>query len=174
MSVNHIRQLKLIDSSGNVIAVQEPFVIYEGTATLQQYYHWEIKTTSTGLFHQKDIFDQGISWDESLKYLEDWELLLQMGEKFPNNFRHITTPLVKYTQVYGGDGLCSTAKYGDYAIAFEQIYQRHKNDPLMAGQKWYPDRIEKYTRLQKLVEEGKEPIAMYKYFPEFARKKYPP
>lgn len=166
--VNHIRQLSLVDNQGKILSSQEPFIIYQGQATLQQYYHWEVKTCGTGIFHSKEILANGITWDKSLRYLEDWDFLLQMGNRFPENFIHIPEPLFKYNQAYGSDGLCSAATYKNWADAFSYVYQKHKNDFLMKEQNWYPERVEKYNRLQKMVEEGKEPMAMYKYFPDFA------
>lgn len=168
--VNHMRHIVLMDDQRNIVAQRQPFVERETEACLQDYYHWKLKTTSTGLFHKKDIFRDGIEWDEDLKYLEDWELLLQMGRKYPDAFVRIKDIGLKYTQTYGLDGMCSAARYADWAHAFEYIYHKHKDDPLMQGQDWYPEKIEKYRRLQKLVEDGKEPEAIYKYFPEYVKK----
>ncbi|HLC52452.1 MAG TPA: glycosyltransferase family 2 protein [Candidatus Nanoarchaeia archaeon] len=166
--INHFRKIVLIDKNGKIISEREPFLITKEEATLKDYFHWKIKTTSTGLFHQKVLFNDNLKWDENLKLLEDWELLLQLGRVFPESFLHILEPGLTYIQTYGGDGLCSSANYNNWAIAFKYIYEKHQNDLLMAGQKWYPNRFEKYTRLQILVDEGVEPSAIYKYFPEKA------
>lgn len=96
---------------------------------------------------------------------------MQLGTLFPKGFLHIPYVLFEYLQQYGGDGVCSNATYGEWAVAFEQIYQRHKDDPLMKGQTWYPKRVKKYKKLQKQVDDGEIPLAVYKYFPQYQKLK---
>ncbi|MEK7084276.1 MAG: hypothetical protein AAB932_03520, partial [Patescibacteria group bacterium] len=136
------------------------------SVALQDFYYWNVKTTSTGLFHKKDM-GLGFAWDESLGYIEDWELLLQFGARYPEGFLHVSDPLFTYIQKYGTDGMCSRATYGDWANAFEHIYNKHKDDPFMKGQSWYPERVEKYRALQAQYERGEILSAVYKYFPDY-------
>ena len=167
--VNHIRHIVLLDVDGKIVQYKGPFVMADRQACLQDFYHWNFKVTSSGFFHKKKLFLHGIGWDEKLHFLEDWELLMQMGVKYPDRFLHIEEVGVNYVQSYGGsgEGMCSRAQYKDWGHAFEYIYKKHQNDPLMEGQDWYPHRKKKYARLQKLVDEGREPEAMYKYFPNY-------
>ncbi len=165
--VNHQRFIELFDGQ-NLLAQKEPFVAHEGEVSLQDFYHWKVKTTSTGLFHKKSLFENDIHWDNNLRYIEDWELLLQCGARFPKGFVHVRQIGFDYHQQYGTtEGMCANATYKNWAEAFDMIYQKHKDDPLMQGQKWWPDRVNKYTQLHQNVIEGKEPPAFYKYFPEF-------
>ena len=164
--VNHIRHIVLLDSAGHVIQEHPPFVIAETRPTLQDYYHWNVKTTSSGFFHKRSLWPN-VRWDETLSYLEDWELLLQLGHLDEDGFLFIQEPLVTYTQSYGGDGMCSNAQYADWATAFDVIYHKHKDDALMVGQTWWPERIEKYMLFQAEVDEGKRLPQVYKYFPNF-------
>lgn len=107
------------------------------------------------------------SGDPSLKRFHDWDFILELGKKYPEGFMHIPFVVYEYIQKYGGDSMCSSATYQAWADGFEAIYQKHKNDPLMKGQTWYPAKIEKYKRLQEQFEKGQIPPAEYKDFPEY-------
>ena len=50
---------------------------------------------------------------------------------------------------------------------FEYIYQKHKNDKLMADQPWYPDRVHKWNRIAEEYEQGKVPPPQYYLFKEY-------
>lgn len=131
---------------------------------LQDFYHWKVRTCGTGIFHKKV---KGLRWDGSFKMLDDLDFILTLGRKFPNGYIHIPFVLFEYLQKYGGDGICSNTSYRDQGKAFEQIYKKHRNDPLMKGQTWYPERVEKYKKLQKDLEAGFAPDPIYKYFPKY-------
>ncbi|PIR04322.1 MAG: hypothetical protein COV59_01660 [Candidatus Magasanikbacteria bacterium CG11_big_fil_rev_8_21_14_0_20_39_34] len=166
--VNQIRHIILVDKNLNILQEKPAEVLCTQAPTLQDYYHWKVKTTSSGLFHKRDFVQGNIFWDVTLSYIEDWDFLLMLGNVKPDGFVFVMEPLVYYTQRYGStEGMCSNATYGDWANAFDFIYKKHKEDSLMQGQNWWPERVEKYTRLQKLVEEGLEKPARYKYFPEY-------
>ncbi len=166
--VNHQRFIELFDGQ-NLLAQKEPFVAHEGEISLQDFYHWKVKTTSTGFFHKKILFEMGVKWDSTLRYIEDWELLLQFGARFPEGFLHVKEIGFDYHQQYGTtEGMCANATYKNWAEAFDMIYQKHKNDPLMQGQEWWPQRVDKYQKLHQNVLDGTEPPAYYKYFPEFS------
>ena len=166
--VNQVRHVVLVDKELNILDQLEPEVLCERPPTLQEYYHWKVKTTSSGLFHLREVFLKKGHWNEDLRYIEDWDFLMQLGNLDPKGFTFVMDPLVFYTQRYGTEeGMCSRAKYADWAKAFDEIYHRHKDDKLMNGQEWWPNRVEKYKKLQKLVEQGKEKPAMYKYFPDY-------
>jgi len=165
---NHMRHIVLIDKEEDVLDEHKPFVMTDESATLQDYYYWNVKTTSSGFFHDRKLAKK-YEWDESLRYLEDWELLLQFGNHNKDGFVFIDEPLISYTQSYGGDGMCSNAGYSDWAEAFDYIYHKHKDDLLMAGQTWWPDRVEKYTRIQAEVDAGTHEPQVYKYFPEYKK-----
>lgn len=165
---NHLRRIQLVDENRNILAEKEPYPTLEGTVTLQQFYHWEVKTTSTGMFHRRELYSDAVRWDEDLYYIEDWDLLMQFGNKYPEQFLHIPDVLFEYRQIYGTtDGMCSNATYKNWGEAFGYIFEKHKDDPLMAGQQWHPDRVERYAALHEQALRGEIKPAMYKYFPEF-------
>jgi len=170
-TVNQVRHIVLVDESLHILEEHAPEVLCSQAPTLQDYYHWKVKTTSSGLFHKRNFVQKKIFWDKNLSYIEDWDFLLQLGKEKPDGFIFVEKPLVYYTQRYGTkEGMCSNARYGDWASAFDIVYQKHKEDSLMEGQNWWPERVEKYKRLQKLVDQGKEKPAKYKYFPEYQEK----
>ncbi|HSH55565.1 MAG TPA: glycosyltransferase family A protein [Candidatus Limnocylindrales bacterium] len=119
---------------------------------------------TNGYIHLKRLFDEGIKWDPALHAMEDWDLAMTMGEKYPEGFLYVEEVLYNYHQRYGGDGVVSNSKYSDWAITFEQIYQKHKDDKMLVGQQWYPSRVEKWQRLQKEFEEGNQPPYHLYYF----------
>lgn len=166
---NHNRTLSLIDQNGKELARKFDGSGLQQDVTLQDLYDWKVKTTSSGVFHRKSILNETIKWRSGF-WIEDLEFLLQLGMKYPDGFRHIPKALVDYTQTYGGDGLCSNAKYLDWAHAFGSIYELHKNDPLMKNPHIYLDRVEKYKKQHQEALEGKTIPPHYKFFPEYFEK----
>ncbi|NDE89725.1 MAG: glycosyltransferase family 2 protein [Alphaproteobacteria bacterium] len=162
---NHNRTIRLLDKAGDEIARKFDVSGINKSATLEQICDWDIKITSSGLFHRKQLFDDGVRWRSGF-WIEDLEFMLQLAAVAPSGFMHIPKVLVDYVQTYGGDGLCSNSSYNDWAHAFSSIYELHKNDPLMKNPNAYLDRIEKYKELHAQVLKGKTPPPQYKYFPE--------
>lgn len=163
---NHNRTIMLVNKKGEEISRKFDVSGINKLVTLEQIYNWEIKTTSSGLFHRKSLFEQGLKWCSGF-WIEDLEFMMQLAVLSPSGFCHIPKVLVDYVQVYGDDGLCSNASYLDWARAFESIYKLHKNDPLMKKSSIYLDRIEKYKKLHADYLGKKAPPPYYKYFPEF-------
>ena len=117
-----------------------------------------------GFAHAKKLINDGIEWDKNIKRLEDWEFLMQIAERYPENFLYIPDPLVHYLRRFGTDGIISNSSYGDWADAYEYIYQKHKNDVVLKNQTWYPQRVEAYRKDQKDFEEGKIPHQSLRWF----------
>lgn len=158
---NQKRTIAFLNADGSIQSEKTDVNNQDGPVTLQDFYDWRVKTTSSGLFHQKDI---PAIWRDVM--IEDLDFILQLGALDPDGFTHISQALVDYRQSYNGDGLCSKATYGLYAKAFGQIYEWHKNDPLMKNPDVYLGRVKKYMELQARVDAGLEPPPQYKYFPE--------
>lgn len=116
-------------------------------------HHFDIN----GFMHSKIVIDDGIRFDEEMKSLEDWDFAIEIAERFPEGFVYIRERLFHYHQRYGTDGLVSNASYGDWAKSFDRIYQKHKSKKILHGQTWYPNRVEKYNKLQGEYEAGKVP-----------------
>lgn len=117
-----------------------------------------------GFMHLKKIYKEGIRWDEELSLMEDWELMLSIGEKYPNGFLYVPVVLQKYTQRFGSDNLVSKTGYSSWADAFEYIYKKHKGSPALKNQTWYPQKVEKWMKRQKEFESGLRPAYKYHYF----------
>jgi glycosyltransferase involved in cell wall biosynthesis len=162
---NHNRTIILQDDAGKELARRYDTSGLSPSVSLEQIYNWEIKTTSSGLFHRKALFDSGIHWRSGF-YIEDLEFLLQLAAAYAHGFRHIPKVLVDYEQIYGGDGLCSRASYADWAHAFATIYDYHKSDPLMRRPEVYLERVTKYRELHRQAQAGFIPPPQRKYFPE--------
>lgn len=141
--------------------------------TLQEIYHWKVKCAyGTGMLHKRVVYDEGLKWDEKFTHFgDDWDFVMQMGNKYPNSFLYVPEILYEYHQRFGTDGKASLATYKDYEKGFEMIYQKHKNDPLMQGQEWYPRLVDKYKTLQEKLEKGESIDPVYKYFPNYQKKK---
>lgn len=119
---------------------------------------------TNGYMHLRQLFDEGIQWDVSLEAMEDWDLAMTMGERYPDGFLYVEEVLYNYHQRYGGDGVVSNHTYSDWADVFEAIYQKHKHDKMLAGQSWYPQKKEKWLRLQQEFEAGTQPPYYLYYF----------
>ena len=163
---NHNRTLVLVDKDGVELARKFDAEGLNKSLDLQNFYDWQVKTTTSGLFHRKSIFTDGIQWRSDF-WIEDLEFMFQLAVKYPTGFRHIEKVLVDYVQTYGADGLCSNARYSDWAHAFGAIYELHKNDSLMKNPRIYLDRIERYNLLHQQDLQGKAVPPYYKFFPEF-------
>ncbi|HJQ08417.1 MAG TPA: glycosyltransferase [Candidatus Saccharimonadales bacterium] len=119
---------------------------------------------ANGFTHLRSLFDDSsIRWDGNLHGLEDWELALTIGERYPSGFLYVEEVLYCYHQRFGGDGIVSNSTYSDWAEYFEYIYHKHKHDTMLEGQSWYPSRIEKWQGLQAQFEAGKLP-PYHRYF----------
>lgn len=112
---------------------------------------------TNGLMHHRKVFDGGIAWDTTIPVMEDWDFALIMGTKYPDGFLFVNEILVTYYQRFGGDGVRSNGTYRNNIDAFEKIYQKHKDDPLMQGQTWYEPTIQRWKQRQKDFEAGKLP-----------------
>lgn len=163
----HNRIIELLGKDFSILESIRSVVPEKEMVSLQDYYHWNVKTTSSGLTHKRKVIKDGIRWDPKIKRFQDWDFLMEMGNKYSEGFLFIPQVLFDYNQTYGGDSMCSKATYKDWANAFETIYQKHKNDPLMKGQTWYPQKVEKYTKLQKEFKKGRAIAPEFKYFPKY-------
>ena len=134
------------------------------TPTVKDIFMWKFHVDTNGFMHHRKTYEAGIQWDETLAALEDWDIAMTLGQHYPKGFLYVPEVLVNYHQRYGGDGIVSRHSYGDWAPIFEQIYQKHKDDELLRGQTWYPDRVHKWQRLQKEFEAGKLPPYYQYYF----------
>lgn len=132
--------------------------------TIQDIFDRNAGFSPNGFMHLRSLFDEGIEWDEELGLMEDWELMLSIGEKHPNGFLYVPVVLQKYTQRFGSDNLVSNTQYGQWADAFEQIYRKHKKDKALKNQKWYPEKVNKWRERQKEFESGNRPAYQYHYF----------
>lgn len=117
-----------------------------------------------GFMHLRRLYDEGLRWDEQVDSMEDWEFMMSIGEKYPDGFLYVPEVLYDYHQRFGGDGRCSDSDYETWAKVFEYVYQKHKDDKMIKGQKWYPGKVDKWRKRQKEFEAGKRPAYKYHYF----------
>ena len=135
--------------------------------TIQDIFHRKIHFDMNGFMHKQGIFGNDIQFDTTLSDMEDWDLVLQMGTKYPDGFSYIPHILYAYRQRYGADGLVGNTKvtYGSYARIFEEIYAKHHSSPLMNGQPWYPGKVNKWNELEVKYQAGKLPPLYLHPFP---------
>ena len=162
---NHNRSIELLDKDFKTIAHKIDNSTQSENITLQCFYDWKNKTTSSGVFHRRLTFENKVSWKSGI-FIEDLEFIMQLAVLDPNGFIHIPQSLFHYRQKYGSDGLCSQATYEMWAHSFGKIYELHKNDPLMKCPDIYLSRVTKYSDLHEKALRGEERPQVYKYFPE--------
>lgn len=132
-------------------------------------FHRNIHFDMNGFMHKRELIDDNIRFDPSLPGFEDWDLVMQIGNKDPAGFLYVSEVLYDYHQRYGSDGMVAntSVRYIDIAHKFEAIYQKHRNSSLMHGQSWYPERVLKYQKLEDECKAGRIP-AFYLYpFPDY-------
>lgn len=134
--------------------------------TLQDLFFNKVYFDTNGFAHSRKFIEAGFRWDKNLTGIEDWDFLMQIGERYPKNFLYISEPLVLYNLRFGTDGVISNASYKYWADSFEYIYQKHKSDKLMQGQTWYPAKVQKYRQYQKDFEAGKISPQHIRWFEE--------
>ena len=141
--------IKEIDTSNN----------YPETVDIHDIANKQFRFDNIGLMLSRKVIDDDIRFDEkeALGALEDWEFALQLCENYPRGLLYVKEKLFHYHQKYGTDGRVSNDTYEKTATAFEYVYQKHKNHPLLKGQTWYPERVKKYTKLQEDFKLGKAP-----------------
>lgn len=126
---------------------------------------------TNGFIHSRRVPENNIFFDEKIRGMEDWDFILQIAEKFPEGFIYIPQELFHYHQRYGTDGLVSSSTYQNWIDNFHYIYKKHKNHPLLEGQTWYPQRVEKYKKLQEEFEQHQNTPQYLMRFQDLLRKK---
>lgn len=161
---NHQRQKILLNTSGTVEKILPSSVAHEQIIQLEDIYRSKIRTTSSGLFHRRNIVGGNIQWDPAIKRFQDWDFLMQLGNIYPSGFVYIPDVLVEYFERYGGNSMGSSATYKDWANGFAAIYKKHQHDTLLQGQDWYPRLVEKHLQRQQDFEAGIISAAHLRYF----------
>ncbi len=157
------RTLELYED-GRLVKVIDDSKDFPEALTIKDIFMRKLHFDGNGFMHSRKIIDEGIRWDEHLRGMEEWEFAMQIGERYPENFLYVPLQLVNYHQRFGGDGIVSNTSYKQWADAFEYIYTKHKNDIQLQGQMWYPERVEKYLKLEKDFRKGKAPAPNVRYF----------
>jgi len=158
------KRTKELYENGKLTKVVNSFGVTSVNYSLKDVYMKKFQFDTNGFMHLRDVFDEDIRWDPAINAIEDWDLAMTMGEKYPDGFLHIPVVLCNYYQRFGGDGIVSNNTYGDWANVYEKIYQKHKNDKLLAGQGWYPSKVNKWLKLQNEYDSGKIPAYHLYYF----------
>lgn len=158
---NHRRRKRLY-VGGEVSTETEWESAHSGPVSIQDVANWKVHTSSTGLFHRRNV--KAVAWDTDILRFQDWDLLLQLGREYPNGFSAVSEPVFDYVEHYGKDSMCSQASYADWADGFEAMYQKHKDELLLVSQDWYPAKVEKYRQRQTLFEAGDFPSPLERHF----------
>jgi glycosyltransferase involved in cell wall biosynthesis len=132
--------------------------------TIQDIFNRNAGFSPNGFMHLRRLYQEGIAWDPDCPLMEDWELMLAIGNKYPEGFMYVPVVLQRYTQRFGSDNLVSAARYGDWAEAFEYIYAKHKDDKGLEHQTWYPEKADKWRKRQQEFDAGKRPAYQYHHF----------
>jgi hypothetical protein len=160
---NGLRLLDLYEK-GSLIKSTPDLEELGTTFTVHDIYMRNARFACLGFMHLRRLFEEGLRWDEKVAGMEDWEFMLSIGARYPDQFLFVPVMLYEYHQRFGGDGICSNSSYATWANAFEYIYKKHKNDPLMQGQQWYPAKVEKWRKRQAEFEAGIRPTYARHYF----------
>jgi len=160
------RPLELYENGVLVKTIFREERTHASELTVHDIFMYNFHVDTNGFIHHRKVYEDGIRWDPTLPLMEDWDLALSIGSKYPNGFLYVNKILGTYYQRFGGDGIRSNGTYADSAQSFEMIYQKHKNDKLMEGQTWHPFRVDRWRQRQREYEEGKLPPFSHFYFLE--------
>lgn len=122
--------------------------------TVKDIVHRKLHADMNGFIHNRKIIEAGIRFDPNIIRMEDWDFMMTICEKFPENFLYVKKKLYNYHQRFGMDGVVENTTPRQWAEMFEYIYQKHKDDVLMKDQEWYPQRVEKWNKYADDYEKG--------------------
>lgn len=132
--------------------------------TLQDFYDGKAKTSiGTAFFHKRSL---PVRWNESLIFLEDKDFLMQCAVEDPGGYLYIPDEVAEYRKRSGSDSKSANIGYDEQAQAFADIYQLHKDDPLMKNHKCYEDLIKHYQMQHDKYQKGKTVPPKFQFFPE--------
>ena len=151
------RVLEQYENGKLIQSMPDKIDIVSDDITIHDIFMRTFHVDTNGLIHRRDVYEGGIRWDSTIPVMEDWDLALTIGTKYPDGFLFVNEILCTYYQRFGGDGLRSNSTYTDNITAFEKIYKKHKDDPLMNGQTWYPESVERWEKRQRDYDAGKLP-----------------
>jgi glycosyltransferase involved in cell wall biosynthesis len=153
--------------NGHVVATLDKSGEFPDHLTLTDVFHRTFPVDMNGFMHARRLFAHGIAFDPGVPGFEDWELMLQMGTKFPNAFTYVPSTLYRYRQRYGADSRSGSASYSRRARIYEYIWRKHRYAPLMAGQDWYPAEANRWRHLEAEFQTGRLPSLNLYEFPAF-------
>lgn len=137
---------ELYNEKADLLKYAEESSSFGDNITLEDVINRVKRFDANGIFH---INNPSIHWQESVKYMHDWELLLQLANLYPKGFIHIPLSLVKYYSRYGRDGLCANVSYKEWQNDYIQIYKLHKVSKHRPPDSWFEEKIKKYDNLIK-------------------------
>lgn len=158
------KRVKELYKNGKLVSSQDDSEDTPETFSIEDIFNRNAGFACNGFTHLRSVAEEGIRWDEDLNRMEDWELMLQLGNQHPNGFVYVPEVLYTYKQKYGSDNLVSQSTYKTWADAFEYIYQKHKDEPFMKNQTWYPRKVEKWRKLQAEYDRGERRGYEHYYF----------
>lgn len=167
---NHNRTQELYDKNSKLIYSNQTEPAHKGKISMQDIYHRNVHTCATSISHRSVVKQKGIRWDPDFNMFEDIDFVMEISKAFPEGFLQIPEILFNYAERYGTNSLCSQTTYKGWADAYEALYKKHKNDPLMKGQTWYPAKVKKYRKLQENFEKGIGIDPIFRYFPGYSQK----
>lgn len=158
------RVLQQYEGDNLIKSIDDKKDILTDTVTINDIFMRTFHADTNGLIYLRRLYDEGIRWDTALPVMEDWELMLSIGNLYPDGFLFVNKTLCTYYQRFGSDSIRSNTNYRDNIQAFEMIYKAHKDDPLMQGQTWYEPAIKRWKQRQEDYENGKLPAYSQFYF----------
>lgn len=156
-------RIKELYEDGKLVKRVDDSKDFPAEVTVKDIFHRSLHTDINGSFHSKQIISDGVRFDPKAYRIEDWDFFLALGVRYPEHFLYIPIVLYDYWQRYGTDGVVSNGNYHEWAGLFEFIYQKYKDAPLMAGQTWYPNRVNKWKKLADDFDKGLLP-PYHKYY----------
>lgn len=125
--------------------------------TINDIFMKKIHVDTNGFMHLRRVFDEDVRWDSDVHGIEDWDLVMSIGRKYPEGFVYVSEVLCRHHRRYGIPGIVSDSKYSDWAEAYEYVFFKHKDSKMLEGQEWYPSEVQKWRTLQDAYDKGRMP-----------------
>lgn len=131
-------RLTLLDEEGRERRVRDEYSRADKYFDLKRLWHRRIMIDTNSMCHKRDEIAGLGGWDESIRFWEDWELALRVSTKYPKGFLYLNRALLDYEQKIDLAGAQKT--FALWEREEEKIFNKHKDNPLLEGQTWFPPR----------------------------------
>ncbi len=129
-------RLNIIKANGRKKVLRDEITNHGKYFDLKRLWQRKILIDTNTLVHRRQILKKVGNWDEKMDFWEDWEFTLRISEKYPEGFLYLNRALIDYEQNI--DFANPQKVIANWNRNEKYIFQKHKGNPLIKFQDWYP------------------------------------